>query len=279
MPYSHDPYCQSPKMTAYNSPFPSVVTESNYTEWYRGWLALNQSGSGGPWYYGSTAGNQWIKLDVGEGNSITINKYTLTSTSNNASYPGMPIEWKLQGSNNDSDWTDLDYRSDETGWGNSEMRSYSFSNATAYRYHKILMITKEAGIFGWQLSEIELINPDIPPPAFLNIFNIFGQAEFTDSPVQKVFAINAQAEYTDTPNQKLFWLFAQAEYSETAAILVPKPDDLTMAMSIDGSLVLVPHTPLVVQDLTLAMSIDGGLTLVPHEVTLSTMGRFFLLFD
>ena len=158
MAYAHSAFCVSPKMTAYDAPSPNVVTESNYSSSNRGWKAFKQLDSGDPWYYNSTAGNQWIKLDLGSGNSAYVNSYTLSSTPNNGSYPGMPTAWRLEGSDNNSDWTELDYRSGIAAWGGSTMRTYMAATPGTYRYFRITFITKEGGSAGWQVDEIELLN-------------------------------------------------------------------------------------------------------------------------
>lgn len=51
--------------------------------------------------------------------------------------------WVFQGSNNNSTWTTLDTRTNETGWTTTgvtlgQIRTYRFYNTTPYRYYKIV---------------------------------------------------------------------------------------------------------------------------------------------
>ncbi len=48
-----------------------------------------------------------------------------------------PRAWHFEGSNDNSVWTLLDRRPDETGWTTSEERQYGFVNDAAYRYYRI----------------------------------------------------------------------------------------------------------------------------------------------
>ena len=78
---------------------------------------------------------QWWKYDLGVGNSATFVKVDIQSGSFGF-YPP-PSDFKIQGSNNDSDWDDLKTVSGIPSWGTSEWKTWSFSNSTAYRYLKI----------------------------------------------------------------------------------------------------------------------------------------------
>lgn len=157
MAYSHDTNCISPKMTAANTPAPNVISESNYSGGNAGWKAFKQLDNGDPWWFNSTAAPQWIKLDFGAGNAVMANCYTLSSTPNNGTYPGMPVAWTVEGSNDNSEWTELDSRSSILPWGGSTMRKYGMVNVTAYRYYRFTFTQKEGSGFGWQVDEIELV--------------------------------------------------------------------------------------------------------------------------
>jgi hypothetical protein len=70
-------------------------------------------------YYASADGvGQWIRWDLGPGRQIALNRYTLLGS---AMYREL-ANWKLQGSNDDVDYTDLDVRVNDAvplgGWKN-----------------------------------------------------------------------------------------------------------------------------------------------------------------
>jgi hypothetical protein len=76
----------------------------------------------------------WVKYDLGSGVAKIGEKYTITLSSYGSQY--CPSAWVLEGSNNDSDWTQLDSRSGITWSSAYEKKEFEFSNATAYRYYK-----------------------------------------------------------------------------------------------------------------------------------------------
>jgi len=88
------------------------------------------------WYSANVVFPHWLKYDFGNGNSKTITKASITP------YSGYLKDFKIQGSNNDSAWTDL-YIGDHANNGSKEY--YEFTNSTAYRYYRIYITTNYAG--------------------------------------------------------------------------------------------------------------------------------------
>jgi len=82
--------------------------------------------------------------DFGAGTPQVVDAYRFYFAQGSDYTGRAPKAWKLFGSNNpeakggdDSLWTLLDERTDETGWGTSEQRVYSFRNETAYRFYRV----------------------------------------------------------------------------------------------------------------------------------------------
>lgn len=70
-------------------------------------------------------------------------KYTLLAYNNSDNPKGgvcqyYPTAWKFQGSNNDTDWTDIDSQTGQTSWSPGVKKEYTFSNTTGYRYYRWL---------------------------------------------------------------------------------------------------------------------------------------------
>ncbi len=87
-----------------------------------------------------TNGNFWngytsgiLKYDLGAGITKIVAKYTINCGYVVGQYN--PTAWTFEGSNNDSDWTTLDTRSG-ISWASYEVKSFTFSNSTAYRYYR-----------------------------------------------------------------------------------------------------------------------------------------------
>jgi len=79
-------------------------------------------------------------------------KYTLLAYNNSSDpYGGAcqyyPTEWKFQGSNNDSDWTDIDSQTGITSWSPGVKNEYTFANSTRYRYYRWLFSDGESADF------------------------------------------------------------------------------------------------------------------------------------
>lgn len=97
----------------------------------------------------------WIRYQFNDGKVYAVNQYTLTSAKDQPEAD--PKDWVLQGSNNGSNWVDLDKRSAETFANRSQTKTYNFTNSTAYQYYR-LNVTKNNGGNEIQLGEIELKN-------------------------------------------------------------------------------------------------------------------------
>ena len=66
-----------------------------------------------------------------------------------------PRDWKFQGSNDDTNWTDLHTVVNEPTFLQYEKRSYVFANTTPYLYYRIL-ISANSGSDSMWMTEIEL---------------------------------------------------------------------------------------------------------------------------
>lgn len=90
------------------------------------------------WQSANTAVDHWLKYDLGSGNAKVVNKYMIQAST--SAQLLNPKDFKFQGSNNDSDWTDLDIRSGIEFGPGFNFVSVSFSegkNTTAYRYYRL----------------------------------------------------------------------------------------------------------------------------------------------
>lgn len=87
------------------------------------------------WASNNLIANEWLAYELGTAQPVT--EYTLrANTQPNAA----PSEWKLQGSNDGSSWTTLDYRTAQTAWSANEQRTFTTGYtppANAYRYWRL----------------------------------------------------------------------------------------------------------------------------------------------
>lgn len=108
----------------------------------------------------------WFKVDFGAGVTKTITKITLWTDNNYDGMQGALKDFKLQGSNNDSDWTDVTTQI-YTPEDNTK-QSFEFTNTTAYRYYRVLQVTSWHGDY-CGISELEMMETVPFPPQIIII--------------------------------------------------------------------------------------------------------------
>ena len=120
-------------MTSNNSPSPYVASADNEFEGKAAYCAFDGTAS----IWGSNGTSGWLKLDYGSGNAPVLIGYSIRSYGDTRYQNVMPKNWTFKGSNNDTDWTTLDTRTNVTGWTASAWKEFWFSNSTGYRYYMI----------------------------------------------------------------------------------------------------------------------------------------------
>lgn len=102
------------------------------------------------WATTASAMPHWWKYDLGAGVSKTVRKLRMIE----ANSPVGIADFTLHGSNNDSDWDLLltDVHSDNNNW-----QEYTFANATAYRYYKIIITDNHRSDTQAEIHEIEMM--------------------------------------------------------------------------------------------------------------------------
>jgi len=131
-----------PVMTSATAPSgtASQKTYYNNTNW-QAWAAMGGNGSGTGWLSATGDMPTWIKYQFGS--TTTATKYSLTPWWTDT-YPGRtPKTWKLQGSNDDAAWTDLD---SQTNWVPTlaTLPVFTIASPDSYLYYR-LYITANNG--------------------------------------------------------------------------------------------------------------------------------------
>lgn len=120
-------------MTSNSSPSPYVASANSEFEGKRAYYAFD--GTGLVWGTSGTSG--WLKLDYGSGNTPVLKGYAIQSYSDPNYQNVMPKNWTFKGSNDNSNWTTLDTRTNVTGWVASQWKEFYFNNENGYRYYMI----------------------------------------------------------------------------------------------------------------------------------------------
>jgi len=153
---------QIPAMTSATAPFGVASASTEYSPDYAAWRGFDRittDREAGMWHVGPAAVTTgWLKYDFGSGNAKVVTYYAVTGLSANALGGDLnqgPKTWTFEGSNDDIAWTSLDSRTNVPNWANSESRTYSFSNTTAYRYYRINISANQGGAY-LELTELAM---------------------------------------------------------------------------------------------------------------------------
>lgn len=169
MDYSHDPNDLTVEMTSNTKPSPNVTSASSIFDTSNpAWHAFDHSS-----YYTNQwvsiynpSMPQWLKFDFGSPNAPIVGKYKMVGVASGsaAGVENSPRDWKFQGSNNNTTWTDLDLREDIT-WAENEVKTFPFTNLTGFRYYRVYVT--DYNIFTdypyLAIPELELF---APPPVY-----------------------------------------------------------------------------------------------------------------
>lgn len=107
------------------------------------------------------AATSWVVYDFGASVTKTIRRYRMTSSTESSASD--PMDWQFQGSQNASDWTTLDTRTNESFAGRGEVHEYKVPTTGAYRYYRLnVTANKSSGatvsvaLAEWRLSTIDV---------------------------------------------------------------------------------------------------------------------------
>lgn len=105
-------------------------------------------------FYTQSVDGSWIAIDFLENNSLECNYYSIKS--HNAQYQYHPRNFKLQGSNNNITWEDLDVQiNNSTLVNSSQWLSLPVDSNKSYRYLRILSGQDSSGGYYLILGEVE----------------------------------------------------------------------------------------------------------------------------
>lgn len=137
------------------------------------------------WYSGDYNPPFWIQWEYERGSVVTGYSFT----SGNDAPDRDPKDWTLKGSNDNSQWTVLDTRSNEQFASRRETKSYTFENASAYRYYKFDLVSKGGAKI--QLSEMTMTDGSANEPSpvtdyrrELNLNNAIASVSYTKDNVR-----------------------------------------------------------------------------------------------
>ncbi len=142
-------------MSTSSRPYPFTASASSeVSSSFAAWKAFEGNLGVAAYWLGSNSGVDWLKLDVGLGTYL-LDNYTVQV--NSLGEPTRaPKDWTMEGSNDNSSWTTVDTRTNQTSWGTSEARNFRCATrTTAYRYFRF-NVTANNGDADTQVAEMKL---------------------------------------------------------------------------------------------------------------------------
>lgn len=127
---------------------PDEITE-NLADGLRNtkWLTMADSG--------------WVQYDFGPGGAQTVKRYRLTAA--NDEIDRDPYTWTLKGSNNGTDFTDLDTRTGESFGNRGEQQEFRVASPGEYRYYRLDIASNRgpSSVSALQLAEWRMSVHDV----------------------------------------------------------------------------------------------------------------------
>lgn len=127
----------------------------------------------------------WVKYELPEAQSVDMIDLAARRS---AESDRMPTWFKIEGSNDDENWTTILERAYLTRWYNGESRQYWIYNQTPYKYYKLLSIEQPIGAFSLSRFRLYKKIDGTPPRGFVPIL-------FSAS--QGGYEISASSKYND----------------------------------------------------------------------------------
>jgi len=145
-------------MTSYNVPSPYVVTDSGrYESDKYGWRAFNGTLGSEPDYMSSGL-PATLSIDLGA--ATRLDNYKLSVGGNSAGNGQAPKNWTIEGSNDGTNWTIVDTRTNTTGWVEAVQKSFDLGTPSTYRYYKIV-VTAVQWSFITRIAEFQLYGASV----------------------------------------------------------------------------------------------------------------------
>ena len=133
----------------------------------------------------------WVTYDFGEGNGKCLRAYKIYFSTSSGDLGRAPKDWTFQGSDDNENWTTLDTRTGEIGWRWPDARTYSFNNATSYRYYRF-KVTAVGNATGNTMEMYQLeyftspaqycapVDLTVPDPSRVSSSALFGSSSATN---------------------------------------------------------------------------------------------------
>ena len=146
----------NPVLTDYAAPWGSVIFTSEYSATYKAWYIGTGITDANGWLSAAGTFNKdtgeaifptAVGYDLGPNNKMKAIKYNVMGGYNSTAATALsyPMWWKLEGSDNQIDWTVLDERNSITDWTYQNAKEFNVTTPGFYRYYRLNILQKSIG--------------------------------------------------------------------------------------------------------------------------------------
>ncbi len=144
-----------PTMTSATAPSGTAAESSVFGAGFEGWKLFDKLDTG--WISAVSPGTEWVTYEFTS--NKTIRKYTVRASRTGVMAEATtraPKDFTFDGWTG-SAWVNLDTRTGETGWAESETRIYQFSNSTAYIKYRFQCTANNGSTSGVGFRALEMM--------------------------------------------------------------------------------------------------------------------------
>lgn len=156
----------TPKMTSNTAPSGTASDNLSHSDAYKAFDKAE-----GTYVTVAAASSGALKYQTAGSEQVIVDRYWITAASGQT-VSGAPTAWKLQGSNDGTNWITIDQRSNETGWARGETRFYEFENRAAFEYHSLTYSAVDNTAPNFTVAELAMNRA----PASQTAFNLTASA-------------------------------------------------------------------------------------------------------
>ena len=132
----------APQMTSNTEPSGTASASSEFSSGYAAWKAFNRTNvnEGDSWLPSSSEPPVWLRYQFPS--ATTVGSYRVTTRNYPAAYP---TAWKLQGSNNGTDWTDLHEVTDSgLSSGDQTTAELTITSPGSYTHYRLYITARSS---------------------------------------------------------------------------------------------------------------------------------------
>ncbi|UOK65274.1 discoidin domain-containing protein [Paenibacillus sp. OVF10] len=161
-----------PAMTSNTTPQGVAAASTTYSASLEAWKAFDKNTADAGWLMESNKWNgAWISYTFPQ--PTVINKYGIKGPNSNASTDNAK-SWRFEGSNDGTNWTVLDTKTNQPAWSTGEYREYVFTNKDTYKTCRLVFTANNGGAYvrTMAVDMFQLIEEDSVPSVDLSILRL-----------------------------------------------------------------------------------------------------------